>query len=112
MPHVRFVTALVATVAAMSFSTGGLVSPSAAQADRCQPEELVGLPPLTSEEQNPFCQLMLNEVYPRLSCDSTTMRRCLDTLSLAWTYYKNTGEFPPEYCIALSFSHQTCTSNL
>ncbi len=66
-----------------------LLGPAAqpAQADRCQPEEIVlgnGNSPM-QEEDSPVCWVMLPYVYPSLSCDRTSMMSCVNTLNAADT---------------------------
>jgi hypothetical protein len=75
--------AVVAAVAAL-VAVLSLATPPSAQADRCQPEEFVG-PALTSEANSPVCVVMLDVVYPALSCDRSTLMGCLQTLDAVAT---------------------------
>ncbi len=76
----------------LSLATAALLSAAAAppaSADRCQPEELVLGEPLMPESDSPVCYVMLNHVYPRLDCDSTSQASCQATLSVQGTWQKN-----------------------
>ncbi len=59
-----------------------LLGPAAepAQADRCQPEEIV-MPPLMDESESPVCWVMLGYVYPSLDCDRSSLMNCIATLN-------------------------------
>jgi hypothetical protein len=56
---------LVATALIVAASSLALM-PSPAHADRCQPEELAGLPAIIQERDNPVCFVMDNWGYPFL----------------------------------------------
>lgn len=57
-----------------------LGAPTAASADRCQPEELLQAGwQITPESDSPACVLMIDVVYPALACDATTLASCLQT---------------------------------
>ena len=78
--RVVLIAALASLVAVLS-----LAAPPAAQADRCQPEELVGLSGLIPEDKNPVCFVMDGVVYPALACDATTMASCMASLDVIAT---------------------------
>lgn len=81
LPRRAFLVAALAAVSAVPT----LAAPQAAQADRCQPEELVGLPAVTREDVNPACIVVSDVAYPALACDSVTLRQCLNTLDAVAT---------------------------
>lgn len=58
-----------------------------AHADRCQPEELAGLPGVIPEDENPVCQVMDSTVYPAVGCPapSTTLVKCASEDNVAVT---------------------------
>lgn len=74
------VAAIASLVAVLS-----LTAAPAAQADRCQPEELIGLSQLIDEDKNPVCFVMDGVVYPALVCDGSTQANCMATLDVVAT---------------------------
>lgn len=53
-----------------------------AHADRCQPEELAGVPGIVREDKNPVCGVMDSTVYPAVGCPAPeiTLVDCLAQL--------------------------------
>ena len=66
-----------------------------AHADRCEPTELVvrivdpSYEEPIDEEDKPWCVVLINYVYPRLACDSSTLQACISTFDTFDTLEKN-----------------------
>jgi hypothetical protein len=84
-----------------------LIPAAPAQADRCQPEELItgsGTSPIPDED-DPRCWVMDGFVYPNIDCDNTTGQRCIETFNAKGTLWKITSQYnPKEICRSLTGS--------
>ncbi len=64
-----------------------LAGPPAAQADRCNPDEMIGqvtgqpYEPVFGHDDGPFCYVMRDVVYPAIGCDPVyqSLVECLQT---------------------------------